>query len=259
MNRAIDKLRGLCENKIVGVIARGGSASILEERIIELKDKDIVWASMNLFTPAEDFILGKINKKLSFVSDCSNVPYKHVFESKVRVPRFINYLQRPNNNLLQISKTVITDLLATNNGSFLEIYKDKIITIDEVFTGPEFPQEVWAAPPNSITLLLAAVIAGCAKKILLFGYDGFNGDNNHTLHTYYKSHLEQEERFLASGKGEVGSLSTDSVDFNKRWPYLERLYKNIYNSQTEIVNCSPGTMFDCIRRINYEQVIGECS
>lgn len=253
----INKLKKIINNRIVGVIARGRSAGELEKKINLLKDYDICWTSLNLFTPAEDYILNKINKNLEIVSDCSNVCNRDTFEPEVRRPRFERFLQREEANLLQISNTVIEDLKVTKQDDLLERYKEKIITIDEVFTNPSFPKAIWDAPPNSITLLLASLIAGQAKKIILFGYDGFNGNNMDSLDTYYKVELERDEKIKATGRFQVGSLVTDSRDFEKRWSRIYSMYKKCFNSNTEIVNCSPGTMFTCIRQIDFNNLLNE--
>lgn len=261
---SIDKLNKIINGRTVCIIARGGSAKILDEKIAELKDYDICWASMNLFQPAEN-IVNKIGKSLNLVSDCSNVQNTATFEPLVRIPRFQKYLENKN-NLLFISETVINDVFVKQgNLAMYDKYKEKIATIDEVFQHPKAPQAIWEAPPNSITLLLAACIAGGAKKIILFGFDGLEGLNasertrldKQAVHTYYRDDLEREERKSAAGREEIGSLATDSFFFERDWSKLEKMYKEVYENNCEILNCSPGTMFTVIRRIDYGTLDGE--
>lgn len=253
-----EKIEKIINGRVVGVIARGSSLNELEKRINEFKDLDICWTSLNLFTIAEEYILSKINKKLEIISDCSNVELRDNFEPNVRRPRFENYLKREDNNLLQISNTVIRDLKATNQDDILEKYKNKIITIDEVFTGEGYPIELWDAPPNSITLLFAMLMAGKAKKVVTFGFDGYTDNNLEAVNSYYKPELEKAERIAATGKtAGVGSLPTDSRDFNRRWFYIYQLYKRVYGVETKFINCSPITMFNCMNITNYDNVIGE--
>lgn len=266
MKEVDKKIQNVIGDRTVGVIARGKSAEFLEKNIEKLQDHNLCWTSLNLFTPAEDFILNKIGERLDFISDCSNVANKDEFENKCRRPRFEKFLSRPDNNLLMISNTVIEDYRLTNNLDLLEKYKNKIITIDEVFTDFSFPKEIWEAPPNSITLLFAALIAGQAKKIILFGYDGHApkaGEthkyaNEHAIYTYYKPELEAEERKIATGQKEVGSLATDTRDFNKDFPRIFEMYKRIYNNpNVEIINCSSSSVFTVFRKIDYNQLLGE--
>ena len=258
---SIDKLKNIVKGRVVGIIARGGSTKILEERIEEFKHHNICWASMNLFKPAEE-ILAKINKSLSIVSDCSNVKNWHTYEPQVRMPRFKEYLEK-DENLLFISETVIRDCFRRD--SFFQIfqrYMNKIATIDDIFTHPKSPISIWEAPPNSITLLLAACIAGGAKKIIMFGYDGLAPKGNQTrnmldhncIETYYRADLEKEDRLASASTIEFGSLSTDSFFFERDWPQIWNIYKQTYENNCDIVNCSPGTMFTVIKEINYDRV-----
>lgn len=253
---AREKLRQLINNRMIGIIARGSSLIELEKKIEELVDYDICWCGINNFIPAES-ILNKINKPLEFVSDCSNVPNREYYEKNIRLPRLINYLEKPN-NLLQISNTVIADIKFINREDVLEKYKNKIITIDEVFTNPEYPKDVWNAPPNSMTLLLAAIIAGGTKKIIMFGYDGHYGFDNIAVHTYYNPLSEIIEREAATGKAECGSLAYDTRSFNKDFPKIFEMYKTIYNNlNVAIVNCSPNSLFTTFKIINYNQLSQE--
>jgi len=256
-----EKLKNIINGRTVGIIARGGSVKELDERIEEFKDYDICWASMNLFTPAEE-ILAKIGKELSIVSDCSNVKNWNTYEPQVRMPRFKKYLEK-DNNILFISETVISDCFKRDsNFQIFQRYMGKIATIDDIFTCPESPKEIWEAPPNSITLLLAACLAGGASKIILFGYDGLLGHDpiqrtfldKHAIHTYYRSDLESKDRVVAADSAEIGSLATDSFFFESQWKKIEKIYRTTYKNNCDIVNCSPGTMFAVIRSTDYGRV-----
>ena len=259
---SINKLKNVIKGRIVVIIARGGSVKILEERIEEFKDYDICWTSMNLFTPAEE-ILTKIGKELSIVSDCSTVKNVQTYEREVRMPRFVKYLNKEN-NLLFISQLVIQEAFKRDN--FYKLvgdYKDKIATIDDIFCHPNAPKEIWDAPPNSITLLLAACLAGEASKIILFGYDGMLGSDSvqrtfldkHCINTYYRADLEKIDRFVAASAYEIGSLATDSFFFERDWPTIEKIYRTTYENNCTIFNCSPGTMFNVIKKISYDEVL----
>lgn len=250
---AKEKITKIINGRITCIIARGNSLVELEQKIDMLKNYDICWASLNLFSPAE-FILNKINKRLEILSDCTNHTLRDSFEPKVRRPRLEEYLKRSDSNLLQISNTVIADLQATNQYDLHEKYRDKIITIDEIFSEPTCPKSVWDAPPNSITLLIASIVAGQAKKIIVFGLDGYRGENALSINTYYKSELEAEDRIKAAGKVNAGSLGPDSSDFERRFRNIYTVYQKSYNNYCEIVNCSPKSIFSCIRKINYSQL-----
>jgi len=258
---SINKLKNTIKERVVCIIARGGSAKILEERIEEFKDYDICWASMNLFTPAEN-ILAKIGKELDIVSDCSTVQNRDTYEPQIRIPRFRKYLEKEN-NLLFISQLVIQECFRRDNNFILFKRKaDKIAIIDDIFDTPEAPKAIWDAPPNSITLLLAACIAGGAKKIVMFGYDGLApkvGETNSMLdhnciETYYRSDMEKEDRIASASTVEIGSLATDSFFFERDFPKIWDIYKKTYGNNCPILNCSPNTMFNCIKKVDYNEI-----
>jgi len=257
---SVEKLKKVINGRTVGIIARGGSLIELENTIEKYKDYDICWASMNLFNVAEDCILSKIGKKLDIVSDCSTVKNYLEYEPKVRIPRFEEYLKRSDNNLLLISELVIKECFRESNKMQLfQRHINKIAAIDDVFNVETAPKEIWAAPPNSITLLLAACIAGGAKKIITFGFDGLTGADlrfldKHCINTYYQSDLESEDRMVAAGAPEIGSLATDSFFFERDFPGVWNIYKQTYGNNCPIINCSPTTMFTCIRKIDYSQL-----
>jgi len=261
---SINKLKDLIKGRIVCIIARGKTAEILEKRIEEFKNYDVVWTSMNLFTPAE-MILEKIGKQLDLVSDCSTVKNIQTYERDVRMPRFIKYLKK-DNNLLFTSQLVIQESFKRDN--FYQIfgqYKYKIATIDDIFNTSNAPKSIWDAPPNSITLLFAACIAGGAKKIICFGYDGLYGHtgtqrtylDHDCIETYYRSDLEKKDRLAAAGAIEIGSLATDSFFFQRDFSKIWNIYKQTYNNDCPILNCSPITKFTCIKKISYDEVHNE--
>ena len=258
---SIKKLKDIIKGRTVAIIARGGSVKELNERIEEFKDYDICWTSMNLFTPAEN-ILAKIGKELEIVSDCSTVANRDIYEPQVRFPRFKRFLEKEN-NLLFISQVVINECFKRDNFfQTFQRYINKIATIEDLFFSSNGQKEIWNAPPNSITLLLAACIAGGAKKILLFGYDGLKGKDSadrtfldkHVVDTYYLSDLEGEDRLVAAKSKEIGSLATDSFFFERDWKEIERIYKQTFNNECDIVNCSPNTMFTVIKKIDYNNI-----
>lgn len=253
-----EKLKSVINRRTICVIAHGKSISELESKIPELKDHDICWASLNLFTMIEEGILSKIGKHLDIVSDCSNVPLTGTYEPHMRIPRFETFLSRNENNLLFISNTVIKDVFVRQNRiDISDKYASKIETIDNIFSDPLFPKEVWEAPPNSITLLLAALICGMAKKIIIFGLDGFYGSNTAAVNEYYNIPEVTRDRIAATGNVVCGSLPSDSKDFEKRFPSILQTYKQIFSNDVELVNCSPRSAFTCIRKIEYSQLLGE--
>lgn len=255
---SIEKLKELIKGKTCCVLTPGKSLTILEERIEEFKDLDVVWIGMNYCDHIEEAILKKIDKQFDMISDCTTVAIPQNYEPE-RIQRYEKFLGR-GTNLLFISDLVKVECFQKfGRIDILEKYADKIATIDDVFTGPDYPQEIWNKPPNSITLLFAALIAGMAKKVIMFGFDGRLESNYNSIDSYYKADIIKEHRVKAYGQYlNIGSLTSDSKDFNVKFIHLLQMYKAIYsNPNIEIINCSPDSIYTAFKKINYDQVKGE--
>ena len=251
----IDKIKSIIKGRPCFVVAKGASLKILKDRIEEYKDLDVCWVTLNDFHYIEDTILNKIGKKFDLVSDCATVSNVEHYENDVRIPRFEDYLSREG-NLLMLSELVVQQCFRDQEREdLLEKYKDKIITIDELFSMPQCPQEVWHKPPNSITLLYAFLIAGGTKKIINFGLDGWQRQVNisgvdpefirttgTSILSYYMPEIVKQERFDGFGDYRNGSLKGDGDDFNQRWQGICDVYKRAFdNLDVELYNCSVKT------------------
>ncbi len=182
------KLAKIIKGRTCCVISKGKSLEELEEKIELFRDKDVCWVVHNKFDYIEDLILKKIGKKADIISDCATVAKIHVYEPDFRLPSFLEFLGRGEQNLLAISKLVIEECFGTcDRLDAVEQYESRIVTIDSIFEDPNCPKEVWEPPPHSLTLLLAFLIAGQAQKIILFGIDGakegieFLRENKHEI------------------------------------------------------------------------------
>jgi hypothetical protein len=111
--------------------------------------------------------------------------------------------------------------------------------------------------PNSVTLLIAACIAGGAKKIITFGLDGYNGDIKKGLESCCHPEIVREERLLALGSKDDPGINRDTDLFEKNFGRLYEEYKKLFNSNTEIFNCSPSSVYTCIKKITYDEAIKE--
>ena len=255
-----DKFKG----KIVGVIAPGKSLEELERRIEEFRDLPIVWVGMNLFDCVEP-ILKKINKSFTMVGDTATVGIEREawYETNIRLPRVVSFLERE--NVVYMTSNIVRDFcfLKTGNKALYEKYANKISIIEEVFNLSSLPihikDELRKPPPNSISLAFAAVIAGGAKKLITFGYDGYPHRPTNTsegiLNSYYKPEENNIERQHAFGKVTPGNLVGDTKTFNERWNTLFRLYKEVFdNKSIDMVNCSPNSVYTKIRKISYDEL-----
>lgn len=252
-----EKIKNIINGRPCFVLAKGASLRNLEEKIVEYKDLDVCWVTLNDFNYIENSILSKINKRFELVSSCDTVLLVKEYENSIRIPRFTEYLERKDNNLLMLSNLVIQQCFYDQKREDLyEKYKHKIVSIEDLFSMETCPKEVWDKPPNSITLLYAFLIAGGAKKIVLFGLDGFQ-PNIGVLASYYMPEVVTKERKDAFGDYRDGSLKTDTSDFNQRWNNIFEMYKKAFDNQdVKIYNCSPITTVKAIQKIDFSQVRG---
>lgn len=257
MNSRI-KLKKFLKGKTCCVLAPGKSLEILSKNIAQYKDLDVVWIGMNYCDYIETQILSKIGKKFDMIADCTTVAIPTEYEPE-RLRRFKEFLARPN-NMLFISDLVVKECFKDQKADAIyKQYEDKIATIDSVFTNETYPKSVWDKPPNSITLLFAALIAGHAKKVILFGYDGKFHGNYNAITTYYGHDILREHRKKAYGRDyDIGSLTSDSRKFDAQWTGMFGMYKTIFKNPTiEFRNCNMKSVFNSIPRIDYYQVKGE--
>ena len=254
------KIEKIVNKRTVCIVALGASIYELQEKIELFKDKDVCWMSMGLFTPIEDYILSKINKKLDIVFDCATVPGPQLesYEKKVRLPRLAKFLVRDlnENNLWITSKGIIRDSIVSFDIHLFTSLNEKVELVDDYFEGVKQIRD-YMEVPNSLTLMIASALAGQASKIILFGVDGAKGDINTNYKTFFMPELTAKERVAALGHIEDGGLKRDSESFDKRFKiYLDR-YRKLFNNNCKLLNCSPNSMFESIPKINYEEVLKE--
>lgn len=253
----MEKLKRIINNRVVCILAHGKSIEQLEQNIEQFKDLDICWASVGLFTIMEDFILSKINKHLDIVFDCASVSESNMnyYENEVRLPRLEKFLSRNENNLWITTHGIIRDILkGLNKTDFLDKFRNKIFVVDSLFpTNTSHYMSV----PNSITLLIASAIAGGAKRIILFGFDGYKGDPEKGIDSYYKSEFHIQERLKALGSVIDEGINRDTINFEnnfiKIWTEYVFLFKR--EGKLGIVNCSPNSCYSVIPKTDYEEVI----
>jgi hypothetical protein len=89
-----------------------------------------------------------------------------------------------------------------------------------------------------LTLLISSVAIGGAKKIILFGVDGYRGVNADNLNSFYKPELQAEERKLAIGDELGTGIVTDTNNFIvKFW--------GLYRQHCRVNHVEPAPIFNC--------------
>lgn len=252
----LSKLKQIINNRPVAIMVHGKSIETLEQRINEYKDLDVCWVSMNLFSIMEKFILSKINKKLDIVLDCSTVANSNLvnYENNFRQPRLKEFLSKQYNNLWVTTKGII-DLYKNiiNKNKFINTYINKILIVDTIFPPSQIAK--YMSVPNSLTLLIAAIIAGGASKIVLFGCDGYRGKVSIGINSYFKPNLQRIERYNALGSSLDPGVNRDTDGFEGRFSRLYKEYKLLFNNNVEIKNCSNISVYKCLPKITYDEVI----
>lgn len=258
-----EKIASIIKGRPCFVLAKGKTLEELERKINHYKDLDVCWVTLNDFKYLEDKILSKINKKFDLISTCASVENIDIYERTIRLPRFKEYLERPVNNLLMLSNIVIEHCFKnTGNVDIYEKYKEKIVIIEELFSSPNCPKEIFDKPPNSITLLYAFLMAGGAKEVFIFGLDGLKPGIKWS-ESYYDSpsvlaHRQVSHPRMPNGQVRInpGSLVSDSVTFNIRWNKIFEIYKKSFNnSNVKFYNVNPDSMTNHFKKITHDQIL----
>ena len=244
----IVQLRRLIHDKIVCVMAHGKSIEELEQRIEEFKDYNTCWVSMGQFDLMEQHILSKIGKKLSIIQDCSEVENARKYESECRFPRVREFLLRPEANQFITADVIIDSMYGIGQKGFLETpeIENKIYVITK---------ETWSQVPNGMTLLLTTLALNGARKIIVFGLDGYEGDSKEARFSYYRYKERESELITAFGSLEKSGLHSDSHAFNYQFHSFytfKRIELNL--DYIPIINCSINSIFTLFPKISYEEI-----
>jgi hypothetical protein len=132
-------------------------------------------------------------------------------------------------------------------------HASKIMQVDSLFPAAEIG--MWMDVPNSTTLAIAAALAGGARRILIFGLDGYRGTLKSGVKSYYKPEYHQRERLLALGTIEDPGINRDTDGFEARIPDILMKYRALFVSQTPIYNVSPQSIYTVLPKISYSDVV----
>ena len=234
----------IINNKTCCILAHGKSLEELEQRIEEFKNLDVVWCGMNYFNPTED-ILKKIGKEYQVIFDCSTVQNRVEYELTARLPRLIEYLERPISNVyitLQTGKDNLYALREVLSPTFNQTYKERILYADSLgFNTNQFCV--------SLHLYIATLLKLGGKNIILFGADGGGVDGNSVV-SYYRWDRVQKDKELADNRsynmvGDTNNVNTTFV------PIMNQIFGYV----PEIINCSPISTYTVFKKVNYDELL----
>lgn len=252
------KLSTIINERICCVLAHGKSLYELEEKIVQLKDKDLCWIGMGQFTPSEKFILSKIDKQFDVIYDSASVSASKIemYETNVRLPRIDEFLNRNDKKLWITTHGIIRDSIKNiNQNWFLDKHINQIVIVDELFPPKEIKK--WMSVPNSITLCIASLLACGASKIITFGLDGFCDEAKYIIESYYAPEWARIERTAALGSPIAHDINRDTANFRERFPNILKDYRWFFANDASILNCSPNSVHRFPQKINYTQLLEE--
>jgi len=242
----LNKLRKKVEGRTVAIVAQGSSIYELERRILEFKDYDICWTSFNLYSPIEKLILSKINKKLEIVLEAADSD-NNEYEENYRIPKLKEVMDR-GDLVLSTWRLLRTEYEKKGLKDFYENHVDNIVLADHLLK--------IITVSNTLCILIYCAAVCKPKRIVLFGVDGYKGASNEREYpTYYHPDLAQERRERLLKHRRHFSLIETSTDFeNDFTKNLEEYCKQNNSEVPEILNCSPISIFNCIKKINYNEL-----
>ena len=249
------KLSNIIRNRPAFLLLHGGSLVELEQHVHNFADADVCWVGTGLFTNHEKFITSKIGKNLDIVVDMASVPdgFRANYELNVRLPRLYDYLARPDANAWVTSHGIIRDCVNPWMPK-LHQHDNKIMVIDDLF--PKVQIGKWMDVPNSTTLAIAALLAGGASRIFIFGMDGYKGDVATGVKSYFHPETHEIERTVALGSNQDPGINRDTNNFEARFPVIRNRYYSLFGNNAPIYNVSPNSVYTILPKIGTHQVRG---
>lgn len=223
----LKNLEALVKGRTVGFLLHGSSVRAFADHAGRLTRTDAVWLGMNHFSLLEDSLLKPFGREFSAVF-CSAEG-----EVERRMDQLIGFLSRPGPRLL-ITRP---DRFAEHRAR-LERFRDSIAL--------EKLPPLWPYP-NSLALCLRLLVQCRPARIVLFGSDGYLGEDDISLPTYFGA-----EQFMREKR--YSGILLDTLLFNAHFPQvLARWQGRLGKAFPGIVNCSPGSLIRAFPVIGYEQ------
>lgn len=212
----MERLGALVAGRTVGLLLHGSSVAGLADHGPDLAAAGTVWAGLNHFRLLEDRFLAPAGRTMSVVFCCADG------EVARRLPDLAALLDRPPPRLL-ITRPDQFDL----HRPALSPHGPSVLL--------ESLPALWPYP-NSLTLFLRLLVRCGPRRIVLCGADGYLGEDDNALPTYYGS--EQFKR-----EGRLSGVLRDTLLFNAHFPALLARWRAAAGANfPEILNCSPGTL-----------------
>ena len=254
MSKQNDLFQSIVNKRICAIIAHGNSIYELQRRMQEFKNLDICWVGIGQFDTIEKYIMEPAGKSLDIVFDCGSVPdaRSKKYELNQRIPRLEYYLGKNDRKLWITTFGAVRDgIKRFSIDEFWSKYENQTLMIDSLFPRDQVPK--YMCVPNSLTLCVGAMIGAKAKKIILFGCDGYKGTPTDGINSYYRPDEVKKERLAALGSIEDKGINRDTNAFEGLFKDRYIRFADYFQYYPAVFNCSPNSVFECIPKINYDQ------
>lgn len=270
-------MKHLIENRDCFIICQGRSLEELEKRINPYSALPMEYYQMcNAFRKAcvitmgrfdiiEDHIFNCGFYMTDIVFHCASVPNENMLEyEEERIKRIQNFLSNTSNksrinpcfrykNMWATTYGIVRDVIVgLNYKDFYAKFKDQIFEIDSIF--PKDNISHWMDVPNSVTLAIGGALWGGAKRIIIFGMDGYEGDSKDGVNSYFMPEKHKKERMLALGTIIDEGINRDTKNFKERFPIILEEYRKLFKNNCPIYNCSPNSVYTVPQKITYKQL-----
>ena len=223
----LQKLARLVSGKTVAFLLHGSSIAEFSEHATLLAERDVVWVSLNHFTVLEERFLRPLGRELSIVFCCADgeVERRHVALQE--------FLERPGERLLITRPDHVAQLPSVFGSHPERVLEERL--------PPLWPY------PNSLTLFLRLLVQAQPRRTVLFGCDGYLGDDDDSLPTYVGA-----EQFIREKR--YSGVLLDTLLTNAHLPRILAQWRaRLGSAFPEIVNCSPTTVIQGFPVIDYAQ------
>lgn len=247
----IQRLTRLVRGRDIALLLYGPSAHELEGRIDELRDLDICFASVNKFDEVENRFLAPIDRRLDLV--IAGNPN----DMRQRWHAFHDYLQRPDDNLLMLTKYAPIALpppLGVGN-AFADAFDSKLLyfqTGGPLPTSPVAPLSFLGGNTLSVSLPLLT-LAG-PKRIFIFGADGgAQAPGAHDAPAYFfgeTAEVDASERRLREANRRFTNEARQ-CDHNAPFSVMA-IAKLFRRPEPQVFNCCPHSNYRAFERISVD-------
>lgn len=229
----IEYLKSAIQGRPCVILLSGPSVTKFRQFSLQLKDRDICYASVNDYWVIEKTILDKLNKKLDIIMRSAK-------ECKVPSQPDFDFLNRNQNNVL-ISERAGYYELQMPLPEFLIKYGYKVFFFvaerSEMMRhvpNPQYPLHFFAQA--SFTILMSILAIGGAPLIVIFGADG--------------GYIHGRELYLDGWvDSSLERLQYDAWLFNNTWPLLRKNLVQTHEVNPRIINASSRSHYTAMKKV----------